>query len=270
MLQLNLFDNNFRHLHNDNGEYSMVHEKIPRYIRYVRDLYEYDGITIFTDQFLEKDFINRVNSKYKIGWIIECRNISPYSYENFENYMDSLDFVLTHDSYLLGGGWVTGDNFRIHNKTKMLSMIFSDKKEYEGHRLRHDVAYKFGKVGGFDLYGSGMGSRIPKKETALSDYMFTVVIENLKIENYFTEKIIDPCLVGTIPIYWGCPNIDKFLDKNGIITFNTIDELENILRNLSEDLYFNKIKNVDANLELAKNYEVTEDWIYLNILKELK
>ena len=101
MLQLNLFDNNFRHLHNDNGEYSMVHEKIPRYIRYVRDLYDYDGITIFTDQFLEKDFINEVNSKYKIGWIIECRNISPQSYENFENYMDSLDFVLTHDAILL-------------------------------------------------------------------------------------------------------------------------------------------------------------------------
>ena len=155
------------------------------------------------------------------------------------------------------------------NKTKMLSMIFSDKREHEGHRLRHDIAYKFGKVGGFDLYGTGIGNRIPKKETALNDYMFTIVVENLKIENYFTEKIIDSCLVGSIPIYWGCPNIDKFLDINGIITFNTIDELEDILRNLHEDLYFSKIKHVDNNLTLAKKYEVTEDWIYLNILKEL-
>ena len=44
----------------------------------------------------------------------------------------------------------------------------------------------------------------------------------------FSEKLLDAMAVGTIPVYWGCPEIDKFFDKNGIITFNTIEELKDI------------------------------------------
>ena len=43
---INLWDESFRHLTNESGKYSMIHDKKPKYISWVRDKLEYDGITI--------------------------------------------------------------------------------------------------------------------------------------------------------------------------------------------------------------------------------
>lgn len=55
----------------------------------------------------------------------------------------------------------------------------------------------------------------------------------------------------TIPIYWGCPNISEYFNKDGIIFFETKEELEIILDTLTEEDYY---KRIDAVIE---NYEIT-------------
>ena len=95
------------------------------------------------------------------------------------------------------------------------------------------------------------------------------MVENSKTDNYFTEKLIDCLAVGTIPIYWGCPNLDSYFNLDGIITFNTLDELNNILPTLDDELYNSKIDTIKQNLEKSKEYNVTEDWIYKNILNDI-
>jgi len=42
----------------------------------------------------------------------------------------------------------------------------------------------------------------------IGKYKFMICFENLSKENYFTEKLINAYYYKTIPIYWGCPNID--------------------------------------------------------------
>ena len=66
------------------------------------------------------------------------------------------------------------------------------------------------------------------------DYRFSIVIENCKRDYWFTEKLIDCLRTGTIPIYWGCPSIGDFFDIRGFILFDDINDLENILNNLTE------------------------------------
>ena len=66
--------------------------------------------------------------------------------------------------------------------------------------------------------------------------MFSVIIENSCYDYNFTEKIID-CFIWNNTNYWGCPSIHKFFNIKGILIFNTIDELDNILHNLSNNLY---------------------------------
>ncbi|MFK5281820.1 hypothetical protein ACI3PL_19910, partial [Lacticaseibacillus paracasei] len=51
------------------------------------------------------------------------------------------------------------------------------------------------------------------------------------------EKLIDCLTTGTVPIYWGCPSIEKFFNLNGIIPFDAIDELDKILDSLNEESY---------------------------------
>tara|TARA_Y100000592_G_C5474605_1_gene321516 strand:- start:208 stop:387 length:180 start_codon:yes stop_codon:yes gene_type:complete len=52
-----------------------------------------------------------------------------------------------------------------------------------------------------EKYGSGAGNPIDKKEEGLTNYLFSLAIENSKIDNYFSEKLLDCFATSTIPIY---------------------------------------------------------------------
>lgn len=84
-----------------------------------------------------------------------------------------------------------------------------------------------------DIYG--YDSWIEKKNTALDDYMFSIVVENSIQDHYFTEKIIDCFLTGTIPVYWGARRIGEYFNSQGIIQF--YDFLMNGISLLSKELY---------------------------------
>jgi hypothetical protein len=53
----------------------------------------------------------------------------------------------------------------------------------------------------------------------LFESMYSVVIENTREKNYFTEKIIDAFQSYTVPVYFGCPNIADYFDMSGVIVF---------------------------------------------------
>ena len=208
---------------------------------------------------------------------METREVYPKRYDEFETYMNNFDYILTHDKDLLnkfpnktkfvpfGGCWIKDSNFKITNKSKDISMIYSNKTVFEGHKLRHQVANNIKNI---DLFGRGTSNPVNNKEESLVDYRYSIVIENSKTDNYFTEKLIDCFAVGTIPIYWGCSNLKDYFNSDGIITFNTLEELNIILPTLNKNLYESKLDAIKDNLEKSKEYNVTEDWIFKNIINE--
>ena len=66
-----------------------------------------------------------------------------------------------------------------------------------------------------------------KKEDGLKSYRYSIIIENSSEYDYFTEKLIDACLLETIPIYWGAPNISEYFDTRGFIICKNLDEIIN-------------------------------------------
>ena len=122
---------------------------------------------------------------------------------------------------------------------------------------------------GVDFYGRGTNNPIKNKEDALIDYYYSISIENSKTDNYFTEKLLDCFAVGTIPIYWGCSNIGDFFNKDGIIHFDNVNDIYDIIPMLTVEYYQSKLKAIQENLKICREYAVTEDWMYNNILKEL-
>jgi hypothetical protein len=150
----------------------------------------------------------------------------------------------------------------------MVSAVSSNKIMLNGHskRLKFVTAVK-DKV---DLYGRGI-NEISSKLFALVDYRFSIAIENDISENYFTEKITDCFLTGTIPIYHGATNIEDFFDINGIIRFDTLEELHNILDNLTPELYNSKLKSIENNFYKCFDYptdcDSMYDLYYKNLLK---
>jgi len=269
---LNIFDDDFRHLA------ISVHGKNSKKVYYVRDNMVWDGVTVFTGHYIGSNLPYKVSSRYKFAWILECRELNEAPYLAVENNMEVFDKVLTHDETLLsrfpnkcikvpfGGCWVSEDNYGVHKKTKNCSLIYSSKTFMKGHQLRHNVASK--SYLPLDLFGNGSSNPINFKEEALKDYRFSVVIENSKTTNYFTEKLLDCFSLGTVPIYWGAPNIGDYFDTEGMIIVNSLEDLEEAVYNSNESSYENFLKGVNNNFELFKDYAITEDWMYENIYKD--
>lgn len=80
-----------------------------------------------------------------------------------------------------------------------------------------------------DLYGRGdfegphYHGEIDVKWTGLENYRYSLAIENYKGENYFSEKIIDPLLAWSMPIYWGCMNLDEYLPEDSYVWIDIED-----------------------------------------------
>jgi hypothetical protein len=84
--------------------------------------------------------------------------------------------------------------------------------------------------------------------------MFNISIENLQHTNWFTEKLIDVLRTGTVPIYWGCPNIGDFFNIKGFIIVNSLEDIVNVVNNLTEDDYTSRLEYIKENFDKALQY----------------
>ncbi|MBC7429126.1 MAG: hypothetical protein H7336_10970, partial [Bacteriovorax sp.] len=76
------------------------------------------------------------------------------------------------------------------------------------------------------------------KLDVISKYKFYLCFENLRMDGYITEKIFDCFYAGTIPIYWGGDDIEKWIPSNCYIDsrkFPTPLDLSIYLKNISDD-----------------------------------
>ena len=92
--------------------------------------------------------------------------------------------------------------------------------------------------------------------------MFQIAIENIILDTYFTEKLIDCFVTGTIPIYRGSRRVSEFFDADGILFYSNTEELFVILRSLTPEDYERRLPHVRRNFELAQRYTHAVDWAY--------
>lgn len=81
------------------------------------------------------------------------------------------------------------------------------------------------------------------------DYKFSLAMENSKISGYTTEKIIDAWAAGTIPIYWGNPDIVKEFNPASFIIIS------------DDDKWFDKVIEIDQSDDLYE--KMCKEPIYL-------
>jgi hypothetical protein len=74
----------------------------------------------------------------------------------------------------------------------------------------------------------------------------------------------------TVPIYWGAPNVSEIFNADGIIQFETKEDLIAILGNISPSFYESKLKAVDDNLHEAMKYTNLHKRIDEEIRKRLR
>ena len=236
----------------------------------------YDGsgeVNIYVSQ-RALDALNDTSGKPTYIWLLESKQIIPQYYQwiidNYEFVTSRVDGIFSCDkelcakypkiSYSLinAAPWV--QDRKVHEKTKLVSMIASNKRMCEGHARRLQFVDKFRDK--LDFYGRGF-NEISCKEDGLRDYMFSVGIENAVYDTYFTEKLTDCFACGTIPIFYGCKGVTEYFNEDGIIFLD--DDFD--LSMLTKDLYYSKIDAIKDNFERSINFPVAEDYLYLNYFK---
>lgn len=153
--------------------------------------------------------------------------------------------------------WHVSPLYQIPIKNKLISLMISNKMDSEGHIYRHTLCKRildsdlpidiYGR--GCDMYSNIKDSRIKGNFDYIEPYLnytYHIAIENFIKPHYFSEKITNTLLCGTVPIYLGCKNIDNYFPGQVIHLSGDVDSDMNLLRNICENPEFNKKQiNID-------------------------
>jgi len=172
-------------------------------------------------------------------------------------------WVFTHDAgliargapyveFMFGTNWVQGGGLKErYTKTKLISFIGNVTHEHVRYRLRREVGAFLSEDARADAFGRGI-REIEYKTEGLNDYCFSVAMENIQQDYYFSEKFVDCLLTDTVPIYCGCPGIERYFDTRGMLRFSTMEELLEIIGHLSRERYEAMLPFVRQNKEKAQ------------------
>ena len=118
----------------------------------------------------------------------------------------------------------------IQMKKPLFSMMVSHKQFAPGHKYRHVLAKRLLQIPGFPvhIYGNGCvllpasdprvrgGFNCP--DVMYREYPFHICIENFQLPHYISEKVINPLLYGTTPVYLGCTHIEDYFGPTIALT----------------------------------------------------
>ena len=154
-------------------------------------------------------------------------------------------------------------------KTNIISIMISLKYQMPGHKYRHDLTMRIlTEQLPVDIYGRGCKiyntpSPFLKGEFTDSEpykhYEFHIAIENVQSNHYFSEKIVNPLLCNTTPVYLGCKHIQDYFPEEVICMSGNVDEDIELIKNIirTPDRYKKTIdvKKIKKRVSLIENIE---------------
>jgi hypothetical protein len=195
-------------------------------------------------------------------------------------FASQYDYILTFDEevlqacpnarkYVYGTTWIFPAEWQsidVQAKQFAVSGVAGSKASTDGHLFRRALYMNQHRFPLPTTLFIGQGAALPniqnnqalgpKKLKLFSTFQFSLVIENSRQANYFTEKLCDCLITKTIPIYYGCPNIGDYFDTSGWIILDR-PNVEIALQRMSMlnpghyEAYWNTVLH---NFEAVKQY----------------
>ncbi len=159
-------------------------------------------------------------------------------------------------------------NASIPNKTKLISVITSDKAFTQGHQDRIDFVEKLKEHYGdkLDVFGRGF-NEFDDKWDVLAPYKYHIALENSSSKFYWTEKLADCYLAGTFPIYYGCTNLQDYFPKESFAAIDIYDFAKAV--ELIDSLIANEEYAIQkSNLQKCKDL-VLDDYNMFNVIASI-
>lgn len=105
-----------------------------------------------------------------------------------------------------------------------IAVVCSNVSTTEGQRERLAFLAKLKEQLGDRIVHFGRGFQpIDDKLDAILPYRFQLVLENSRSPNYWTEKLADAYLGWALPLYVGCPNLNRFFPDESFVPLDVTD-----------------------------------------------
>jgi hypothetical protein len=185
---------------------------------------------------------------------IPKKNVIGLAFEPFEILRITHEFVEYAQQYIgkyfigdkrglpepfiehFGYMWYSNPKRDIVTKTKLMSIVVSEKHWAPGHAYRHTLIEKIIEANlPIDIYGKGSMKYSHKSNNVKGEfndaepyenYMYSICIENFTSNHYFSEKIMSPLLHNCMPIYLGCKQIHEYFDDILLLSGNINDDIQ--------------------------------------------
>lgn len=155
------------------------------------------------------------------------------------------------------------------SKEHDLSAVVSDSTFREGHKKRFAFVNQL--KGHFKdrLHWYGRGNiYLENKWDGLAPYKYSIAIENSTHVHYWTEKIADCFLAYTLPIYYGCSNIEEYFPPGSFIPIN-INDLKESVSIIEQAIAENWYENNFTALAEARQLVLEEYQFFPGLLQQL-
>ena len=128
MLQVNIFDNTCQHHLKGDGYWTSTLNRKPKDITFKQRLMHYDGITLFTDDYILSDVVDKVKSKIKIAWCLESPAVQSMVHNHIHEVESKFDYIFTYRDDLIkknpkkflpnspGGSYLLDSDMSLYNE----------------------------------------------------------------------------------------------------------------------------------------------------------
>lgn len=142
-------------------------------------------------------------------------------------------------------------------KTEFCNFVYSNKKAKKRIDFFHKLS-KYKRVASGGKLLNNVEGRVPNKLEFIRKFKFTIAFENSSYPGYTTEKLTEPMLMQSLPIYWGNPLVHYDFNPRSFINWHDY-------RN--DDAVIEKIIELDRNDDLYLEY-LREPYYHNNRVNE--
>ena len=194
---------------------------------------------------------------YRYNFLNADHNFSYYPDSKNNSYYPVFPNQQVFEDTLYGKVPVVMEEYRKYPKHRFCNFIYTNSVE-----LRNRFCELLSKYKPIDCLGSVMNNtdelkimeqkmmkgrkgRLRIKKEVQKKYKFSIVFENRSFPGYVTEKIWHAFISGTIPIYWGCPEVSNFFNPAAFVNCHDYTSFSDVVE---------RIKEIDNDPELYKSY----------------
>ena len=132
-------------------------------------------------------------------------------------------------------------------REKFCNFVYSNGNADKKREEFYNLLSQYKKIDSGGRYLNNIGGPVEDKFSFQQQYKFSIAFENSSDIGYTTEKLIEAKAAGTIPIYWGNPEIAKEFNTKSFINchdYNNFEEVVEEIKKIDNDdeLYFKYLK----------------------------